>query len=101
MAARHPGDLRAVRRPGDLDARLGGSAGNAVADPAQAGTVGTHNVQGRERPGRSIAIADGEYTIAATATAAARKMWTSFVIVRSGGSWRISAIRNMLPASAP
>ena len=51
-------------------------------------------------PSPDVALADGEYTIAATATAAARKMWTSFVIVRSGGSWRISAIRNMLPASA-
>jgi hypothetical protein len=25
-------------------------------------------------------------------------MWTSFVMIRSGGRWRIDAIRNMLPA---
>jgi uncharacterized protein (TIGR02246 family) len=45
-----------------------------------------------------VAIADGEYAIGASQTAAARNMWTSFVMVRSQGRWRISAIRNMLPA---
>jgi hypothetical protein len=25
-------------------------------------------------------------------------MWSSFVMVRVGGAWKISAIRNMLPA---
>jgi uncharacterized protein (TIGR02246 family) len=52
-------------------------------------------------PAADVAIADGEYTIAGTAGGAARKMWTSFVMVRGGGTWRITAIRNMLPASAP
>lgn len=45
-----------------------------------------------------VAIADGEYVIGAGTAGAARKMWTSFVIVRGGGRWRISAVRNMLPA---
>ena len=49
-------------------------------------------------PTPDVAIADGEYAIGASQTAAARNMWTSFVIVRSEGRWRISAIRNMLPA---
>jgi uncharacterized protein (TIGR02246 family) len=51
-------------------------------------------------PAADVAIADGEYVIAATATAAARNMWTSFVMIRAGGRWRIDAIRNMLPAPA-
>jgi uncharacterized protein (TIGR02246 family) len=51
-------------------------------------------------PAPDVAIADGEYVIAATPTAAARNMWTSFVMIRSGGRWRIDAIRNMLPAPA-
>jgi uncharacterized protein (TIGR02246 family) len=50
-------------------------------------------------PAPDVAIADGEYVIAASATAAARNMWTSFVLIRSDGRWRISAIRNMLPAA--
>ena len=49
-------------------------------------------------PAPDVAIADGEYVIAASSSAAARNMWTSFVLVRSEGRWRISAIRNMLPA---
>lgn len=39
-----------------------------------------------------VAIADGPYEIGE------RKMWTCFVVVRIGGEWKISAIRNMLPA---
>jgi len=50
-------------------------------------------------PAPGVAIADGEYVIAASQGAAARNMWTSFVMVRSEGQWRISAIRNMLPAA--
>jgi uncharacterized protein (TIGR02246 family) len=51
-------------------------------------------------PAADVAIADGEYVIAATATAPARNMWTSFVMIRAGGRWQIDAIRNMLPAPA-
>jgi len=51
-------------------------------------------------PSANVAIADGRYEIAASQGAAARRMWTSFLIVQSGGTWRIAAIRNMLPAAA-
>ena len=49
-------------------------------------------------PTSDVAIADGEYVIGAGQASAARNMWTSFVLVRSQGRWKISAIRNMLPA---
>jgi uncharacterized protein (TIGR02246 family) len=49
-------------------------------------------------PTPDVAIADGEYVIGASQSSAARNMWTSFVLIRSEGRWRISAIRNMLPA---
>lgn len=52
-------------------------------------------------PVPDVAIADGEYVIGASQTAASRNMWTSFVMVRADGRWRISAIRNMLPAATP
>ncbi len=45
--------------------------------------------------GPDVAIADGRYEISGAET---RKMWTTFVMVRQQGQWRISAIRNMLPA---
>lgn len=45
---------------------------------------------------RDVAIADGPYEIAATG-AAARRMWTTIVAVRTAAGWRIAAIRNMVP----
>ncbi|MBS1854836.1 MAG: SgcJ/EcaC family oxidoreductase [Acidobacteria bacterium] len=42
------------------------------------------------------AVADARYELARdTGT---RHMWSTFVMVRAGGGWRIAAIRNMLPA---
>jgi uncharacterized protein (TIGR02246 family) len=49
-------------------------------------------------PTDDVAIADGRYTIAGDG--ATRHMWTSFVLVRAKDRWRITAIRNMLPAEA-
>ena len=45
-----------------------------------------------------VALADGRYEIAGAGGAAARKMWSTFLITRTAGGWRIAAIRNMLPA---
>jgi uncharacterized protein (TIGR02246 family) len=42
-----------------------------------------------------VANADARYEISGAET---RKMWSTFVLVRQQGQWRISAIRNMLPA---
>ena len=47
-----------------------------------------------------VAIADGPYEIAASG-ASSRRMWTTLVLVRTSGGWRISAIRNMAPTSNP
>ena len=49
-------------------------------------------------PAPGVAVADGRYEIAAPG-AAARRMWTSFLLVHGGERWRIAAIRNMLPAA--
>ncbi|HET7217008.1 MAG TPA: SgcJ/EcaC family oxidoreductase [Vicinamibacterales bacterium] len=48
-------------------------------------------------PTPDTAIADGRYEITGGAQGD-RRMWTSFVMVRTKDGWRISAIRNMLPA---
>lgn len=45
--------------------------------------------------GPDAAIADARYEIGGAET---RKMWSTFVMARQQGQWRISAIRNMLPA---
>ena len=44
--------------------------------------------------GADVAIADGRYEIGE------RKMWTTIVLARGSDGWRITAIRNMLPAAA-
>ena len=44
------------------------------------------------------AIADTRYEIE-NEDGTARKMWSTFVVVQKEGNWKISAIRNMLPAS--
>jgi uncharacterized protein (TIGR02246 family) len=41
-----------------------------------------------------VAIADGPYEIGV------RKMWTTIVLEREDGGWRIAAIRNAVPAGA-
>ena len=46
-----------------------------------------------------VAVADGRYELAGTNGGQTRKMWSTFVMVRDGNGWRISAIRNMLPAA--
>jgi len=46
-----------------------------------------------------VAIADGRYELVGAADT--RHMWSTFVLTKSGGAWKIAAIRNMLPAPAP
>ncbi len=43
------------------------------------------------------AVADARYELAGSA--GTRRMWSTFVLVRDSGSWKIAAIRNMLPAA--
>jgi len=45
------------------------------------------------------AIADARYEIQ-NADGSERKMWSTFIVVRRENRWKISAIRNMLPARA-
>ena len=47
-------------------------------------------------PAADIALADGAYTIGSGPST--RNMRASFLLVRRDGTWRITAIRNMLPA---
>lgn len=44
-----------------------------------------------------VAIADARYVIEGVDGGPARRMWSTFVMARQQGAWRISAIRNMLP----
>lgn len=46
-----------------------------------------------------VAIADGRYELTGLAGGTTRSMWSTFLFKKSGKEWRISAIRNMLPAA--
>jgi uncharacterized protein (TIGR02246 family) len=45
-----------------------------------------------------VALADARYEIEGSVGSPARKMWSTFLMKREGGGWRIAAIRNMLPS---
>ncbi|MBS1787915.1 MAG: SgcJ/EcaC family oxidoreductase [Acidobacteria bacterium] len=46
-----------------------------------------------------VAIADGRYELTGLAGGTTRSMWTTIILKRSHKEWRITAIRNMLPAA--
>lgn len=48
---------------------------------------------------KTTAIADARYEIQ-NADGTSRKMWSSFIVVKIKKFWKISAIRNMLPAKS-
>jgi uncharacterized protein (TIGR02246 family) len=45
-----------------------------------------------------VAVADARYEIASATGGETRRMWSTFIAVRAAEEWRLSAIRNMLPA---
>jgi len=69
-----------------------------LASSQQIGGTRTITIETVRFPAPGVAIADGRYEISGLAGGATRRMWTSFVLTGSEGGWRITAIRNMLPA---
>jgi uncharacterized protein (TIGR02246 family) len=47
-----------------------------------------------------VALADARYELAGGTGGDLRRMWSTFLLTRESGSWRIAAIRNMLPSAA-
>jgi uncharacterized protein (TIGR02246 family) len=50
--------------------------------------------------GKDGAMVDGRYETSTGDVSATRKMWSTFVMRRTGDGWRITAIQNMLPTPA-
>lgn len=73
----------------------------ALASSKRTGGTRTIRIEHVRFPLTDVALADGRYEISGTADGGTRRMWTSFVMVRTPAGWRISAIRNMLPAAPP
>ena len=71
-----------------------------LASSAATGGTRAITVETVRRISPDVAIVDGRYEISGLAGGATRRMWSSFVLVRQDNTWRISAIRNMLPTAA-
>ena len=48
-----------------------------------------------------VGIVDARYETVSARDGITRKMWTTLVVKRGDGGWRIAAIRNMLPSPPP
>jgi uncharacterized protein (TIGR02246 family) len=62
--------------------------------------VRTIEVEGVRFIAPGVAIANGRYEIAGNDSAQPRRMWSTFILSRNNGTWRIHAIRNMLPSTS-
>jgi uncharacterized protein (TIGR02246 family) len=69
----------------------------SLASTAQSGGKRSIDVERVRIVAKDVAIADGRYAITGV-EGGDRRMWSTFVMVREAGGWRIAAIRNMLPA---
>ena len=69
-----------------------------LASSSRTGGTRSISIETVRRIGADVVLADGRYEIAGSGGGPPRSMWTTFVLTREGGEWRISAIRNMLPA---
>lgn len=70
----------------------------SMASSRNSGGTRTIKVESVRFVSKDVAIADGRYELAGQAGGATRSMWTTLVLKREGKAWRITAIRNMLPA---
>lgn len=107
--ARDQKDPKAIQAlfTGDADQLVSNGEWRKGRDEVVKGTMASSQASGGTRtitvesvrflaPG--VAMADGRYEIAGMAGGTTRKMWTSIIMTRGSGGWRIAAIRNMLPA---
>lgn len=78
-----------------LDALLKGAMASSKKETGQSSVV----LESIRLLGNNTAIADGRYETSVIGGVAPRKMWSTFVLQRTGSGWRIAAIRNMLPAA--
>ena len=69
-----------------------------MASSRRTGGTRSITVESVRFPAPGVAIADGHYDLSALAGGTTRHMWTTLILVKGSGGWRIAAIRNMLPA---
>jgi uncharacterized protein (TIGR02246 family) len=92
----------------DVDQRQTSGNVRSGRDAVVSGTMQTQQSTGGTRTisveslrfvGADVAIADGRYDSIGRSDGTDQRMLTSMVLRREGGSWKIAAIRNMLPST--
>ena len=79
------------------DAAVAGMGRSSAANPGgRSLTVETVRLLGD-----GTAIADARYHIEGADGGDGRELWSTFMLVRRGDAWKITAIRNMKPTGAP
>ena len=90
----------------DVDQRQTSGAMRSGRDAVVSGSLATQQSTGGRRTisvdslrfvGSDVALADGRYDSTGRADGTDQLMLTSMVLRREGGTWKIAAIRNMLP----
>ncbi len=71
----------------------------AMASSQRTGGRRTITVESVRMVTPDVAIADGRYELTGLAGGTSRSMWATLVLKRTDKGWRITAIRNMLPAA--
>ncbi len=110
MDAREHRDDKAIRAlfTADADQLVSSGEWRRGRDEVERGTLASSERTGGKRtiavtsvrfiaPG--VALVDGRYEITGLTGGGSRRMWTTLVLTRGPGGWRIAAIRNMLPAA--
>jgi dTDP-4-dehydrorhamnose reductase len=69
-----------------------------MASSAATGGKRTITVESVRFVATGVALVDGRYELTELAGGESRKMWTTLLMTRGADGWRITAIRNMLPA---
>ncbi len=108
-------DAREVRNPAEVEALFTPDADQLVStgewrkgrDAIVKGTLASSERTGGHRTitvdtvrflSADVALVDCRYEISGLNGGQIRRMWSTFLIRRTSGGWRIAAIRNMLPA---
>ena len=111
MDAREKNDASAIEAVFSIDADQLVSSGEWRKGRSEVvrGTLGSSQRSGGKRSidvvsvrivAPNVALVDGRYELTGLAGGESRRMWTTLVLIRGSDGWRITAIRNMLPAAA-
>lgn len=91
-------DIDQLVSTGEWRNGIGSSVEGMLKSSANTPGKRTLNIEKMRMLSSSTAIVDCKYEIQ-NADSTTRKMWSTFIVVYNNGIWKISAIRNMLPAS--